>query len=441
MSGKRAPLGALRALTVDITAVRESRDLRALFAGQGISAIGRQITLVAVPYQVYLLTGSSLAVALLGLVQIIPLVGVGLYAGAFVDRYDRRLVLTLSQALLAPTSAALALLTLVPHTPLWPLYVITALTAGFTALEQPTRQATIPRLVSRRNLASAMSLNQVIFQFGQVAGPVAGGLVIAAAGLRWAYLIDVGTYFVALLAIRRMAPQPSDGATEPLGFAAPIAGIKYVGKRPVLLSIFAADLLAMIFGLPRAVFPAMATTIFRVGPTGLGLLYAGPALGALVASLFTGWVSRIQRHGRMVLWSVAVWGAAITAFGLTRWFPLALLFLAVAGAADMLSAVFRNTILQLTTEDSFRGRVSSLHVMVITGGPRLGDLETGIVATLISVPFAVVSGGIACLCGLAVLGTAVPALRRYRDQPKTDYGEVMRPSEREDTKEGAGPAM
>jgi MFS family permease len=420
MPGNRAPLRALQALTVDVSALRESRDLRMLFAGQSISVIGRQITLVAVPYQVYLLTGSSLAVALLGLVQIVPLVGVGLYAGALADLHDRRRVLLLSQILLAPTSLALAVLALSSHTPLWPLYVITALAAGFTALEQPTRQATIPRLVPRRQLASAMSLNQVIFQFGQVAGPVAGGLVIAAAGLRWAYLIDVGTYLLAMVAISLMAPQPPEGVREPLGLAAPLAGIKYVGKRPILLSIFGADLLAMIFGMPRAVFPAMAATIFRVGPSGLGLLYASPAVGALLASLFTGWVTRIQRHGRMVLWSVAVWGAAITAFGLARWFGLALFFLAVAGAADMLSAVFRNTILQLTTEDSYRGRVSSLHVMVITGGPRLGDLETGVVATLVSVPFAVVSGGVACLVGLAVLGVAVPALRRYRYDPLAD---------------------
>lgn len=420
MPSPRAPLRALRTLAVDVSALGESRDLRLLYTSQSISVIGRQITVVAVPYQVYLLTRSSLAVAMLGLVQLLPLVGVGLYAGALADLFDRRHVLLLSQLLLAPTSLALALLSLIAHPPLWPIYVITALAAAVTAVEQPTRQATIPRLVSRRKLSSAMSLNQVIFQFGQVAGPVAGGLVIAIAGLRWAYTIDVGTYLLAMVAISFLAAQPPESTGGRLGVAAPIAGIRYVAKRPILTSIFGADLLAMIFGLPRAVFPAMAATIFRVGPSGLGLLYAAPAVGALVASLLSGWVVQVERHGRMVLASVAVWGLAITAFGLTPWLLPALGFLAIAGAADMFSAVFRNTILQLTTEDGFRGRVSSLHVMVITGGPRLGDVETGVVATLISVPFAVVTGGLACLVGIAVLGVAVPALWRYRYDPRGD---------------------
>jgi len=407
-------LRSLRGLTVDISPLRESRDLRLLLSGLSVSIIGRQITVVAVPYQVYLLTRSSLAVALLGLVQVVPLVVVSLYAGVLADLYDRRLLLLGSQALMALTSVALALLAIDGHAPLWPIYVVTALSAAFSAVDTPTRQATVPRLVSRAKFSAASAILQVIIQFGAVVGPVVGGLVIASVGLTWAYSIDVATFVLGILAVLAMSPQRPDGEVRRLGFRAPLSGLDYVAKRPLLLSVFGADLLAMVFGLPRTVFPAMATTIFRVGPTGLGFLYAAPAVGALVASLFTGWVTHIHRQGRMVIYCVAAWGLAIIGFGLAPSFLLALVFLAVAGAADMLSAVFRNTIIQLSTADAFRGRVSSLYSMVITGGPRLGDLETGIVATLVSVPFAVISGGAACLVGLVALVAVVPALGRYR---------------------------
>jgi MFS family permease len=416
-------LRSLRGLTVDISPLRESRDLRLLMGGLSVSVIGRQITVVAVPYQVYLLTRSSLAVALLGLVQVVPLVMVSLYAGVLADLYDRRLLLLGSQALMALTSVALALLAIDGHAPLWPIYVVTALSAAFSAVDTPTRQATVPRLVSRAKFPAASSILQVIFQFGAVAGPVVGGLVIATVGLTWAYSIDVATFVLGILAVLAMTPQRPDGEVRRLGLRAPLSGLEYVAKRPLLLSVFGADLLAMVFGLPRTVFPAMATTIFRVGPTGLGFLYAAPAAGALVASLLTGWVTHIHRQGRMVIYCVAAWGLAIIGFGLAPWFLLALVFLALAGAADMLSAVFRNTIIQLSTADAFRGRVSSLYSMVITGGPRLGDLETGIVATLVSVPFAVISGGAACLVGLAALVAIVPALGRYRADLEVDPAE------------------
>ncbi len=416
MRGRRVgSLRSLRGLTVDISPLRESRDLRLLMSGLSVSTIGRQITVVAVPYQVYLLTRSSLAVALLGLVQVVPLVVVSLYAGVLADLYDRRLLLLGSQALMALTSVALALLAIDGHAPLWPIYVVTAFSAAFSAVDTPTRQATVPGLVSRAKFPAAVALFQVIFQFGAVAGPVVGGLVIAGVGLTWAYSIDVVTYVLGMLAVLAMSPQPpAGGEVRRLGLRAPLSGLDYVARRPLLLSVFGADLLAMVFGLPRTVYPAMAATIFRVGPTGLGFLYAAPAVGALVASLFTGWVTHIHRQGRMVILCVAAWGLAIIGFGLAPWFLLALVFLAIAGAADMLSAVFRNTIIQLSTADAFRGRVTSLYAMVITGGPRLGDLETGIVATLVSVPFAVISGGAACLVGLVALVAVVPALGRYR---------------------------
>lgn len=423
-SGNRTIRGFLRGLAVDVSMLGESRDLRLLFSGLAISVVGRQITLVAVSYQVYIVTHSSLAVGLLGLVQLIPFVLVSLYSGALADTLDRRRLLLVSQALLALTSLGLAFGAVGLRAPIWSIYMVTAFAAAFSAIETPTRQATIARLVSRPKLAATMSLTQVIWQFGQVAGPAAAGLVIARLGLVFAYSIDVATYAACLLAVAAMSPQRSGGRVQRIGWRAPLSGLAYVGRRPLLLSILAADLDAMVFGLPRAVFPALAATTFAVGPTGLGLLYASPAAGALAGSLLTGWVTRIRRQGRLVVWAIIVWGAAITAFGLGPPFAIALLFLAVAGAADMLSAVFRNSILQLTTEEAFRGRVTSLYVMVTNGGPRLGDLETGLVASWVTPQFAVVSGGLACLVGIGVLVALVPVLRNYRYDPAAEGPKV-----------------
>jgi ENTS family enterobactin (siderophore) exporter len=383
---------------------------------------GRQITLVAVPYQVYLLTGSTLAVGLLGLVQAVPLILAGLYAGALADRFDRRLVMLASLTVLGLTSLALAVGAATGGAPLWFIYAVTAVAGRVSTAEHSARSATVPRLVGPRRLAAALSLTQVLFQFALVAGPSAAGLIIAAAGLQWAYGIDVACFTVALACVLllRPLPAPPEGRAVVIGWRAPAEALAYARDNPVLLSIFAVDLNAMVFGMPRALFPALAAHLFRVGPQGLGLLYAAPGAGALVGSLLSGWVSRIRRQGVAVLWAVAGWGAAITLFGLAAaifpqaraLLPLALVLLAVAGAADMVSAVFRQTIFQLSTPDRLRGRVSALNSMVVTAGPRLGDVEAGGVAALTSPVFSVVSGGVLCLLGVAAIAALVPALRR-----------------------------
>jgi len=390
---------------------------------------GRQITLVAVPYQVYLLTGSTLAVRLLGLVQAVPLILAGLYAGALADRFDRRLVMLASLTVLGLTSLALAVAAAGDRAPLWFMYAVTAVAAAVSTAEHSARSATVPRLVDPRRLAAALSLTQVLFQFALVAGPSAAGLIIAAAGLQWAYGVDVACFAMALACVLllRALPPPPEGRAVVIGWRAPAEALATARHSPVLLSIFAVDLNAMVFGMPRALFPALAAHLFRAGPQGLGLLYAAPGAGALVGSLLSGWVSRTRRQGVAVLWAVAGWGAAITLFGLAAaifpqapallslalvLLPLALVLLAVAGAADMVSAVFRHTIIQLSTPDRLRGRVSALSSMVVTAGPRLGDVEAGAVAALTSPVFSVVSGGILCLVGVAAIAALVPALRR-----------------------------
>lgn len=405
----------VRRSMLDLTPLRTSRDFRLLWFGELVSHTGRQITLVALPYQIYQLTGSPLAVGMIGLVQLVPLVLFSLIGGAVADAMDRRRLLLFSQA--GAMSASLLLVggALMDRPPLWFLYLAAGLSSASSAFDAPARSAAIPNLVPKERLASAIALNQLLFQVNDVAGPAIGGLIIARLGLVWTYAIDAVTFLAAIAALLAMRPMPPgrEGSRPPI-LRAVREGFAYLKGRRVLMSTFVVDLNAMIFGMPRALFPVLAQEAFRVGPAGLGLLYAAPAAGALVGALFTGWVRHVRHQGRAVLWAVAVWGAAIIGFGFsTGAFWVALGFLAVAGGADVISAIFRSTILQSSVPDSLRGRLSSIHIMVVVGGPRLGDLEAGVVAQLTSPMFSVVSGGIACLAGVAILALAVPKLRRY----------------------------
>ncbi len=415
----------LRGLALDIRPLRESRDYRLLWIGELISTTGRQISVVALPLQVFLLTRSSLAVGLIGLVQLLPLVGFSLVGGAVADRMDRRKLILVTEAGLTGTSVLLVLGAIAHHPPLWYLYSVTGIQAGILGVNSPTRSATIPNLVPRDRLPAALALNQVMFNTTLIVGPALGGLIIARLGshdpyqgLKWAYGADVVTFLGSILAAFLLSPQPpkrQEGEETVSAFESIRQGLAYLKGRRILISTFMIDLDAMIFGMPRALFPVLALTVFRTGPEGLGLLYAAPAVGALLGALTTGWVGRIKRQGLAVIWAVALWGAAITLFGLSgRFFLLALVFLAFAGAADVVSAVFRSTILQLSVPDRLRGRLSAIHIAVVTGGPRLGDVEAGVVASLVSPWFSVISGGLACIAGAIVLVGLIPELGRYR---------------------------
>jgi len=272
-----------------------------------------------------------------------------------------------------------------------------------------------PRLVGREHLPAALALNQVVWNGTALLGPALAGVAIARLGLAWAYGIDVVTYLamlVAAISIERLSPEPS--ARTASGVAAVRQGFAYLRGRRVLRSTFAIDIVAMVFGMPRALFPILAVTQFGRGAGVVGLLFAAPAVGAVIGALTTGWVGRVRHQGRAVIWAVVVWGAGIAAFGLVGdnlW--LALFLLAVAGAADVISAVFRNVILQLSVPDPLRGRLSGIHILVVTGGPRLGDLEAGLVAQAFTPTVSVVSGGLLCIAGAGLLAWLVPAFRRY----------------------------
>ncbi|MEO7836157.1 MAG: MFS transporter [Acidimicrobiales bacterium] len=412
-------------LLIDTSPLRDSRDFRVLFAGQIVSFFGTQLTVVAVPFQVYQLTRSSLQVGLVSLAQLVPLIVGSLIGGALADSIDRRRLLLWMQVVLGVTTAGLALNAALDRPALWPLYVLPAVAAGFSGVDKPARNAAIPGLLPRRLLPAAYALWQVQYQVGFLLGPAVAGVLLAGFGVGAVFWIDVATYVVAFFAVTRMRPLPPEGGGTPASAASVIEGLRFLRRRPVLVGTFAIDLDAMVFGMPRALFPALGTGLFGGGARAVGLLYAAPGAGALVGSLLTGWVSRVEHQGRAVLIAVTIWGLAIAGFGLSSWLPLALAFLALAGAADVISAVFRNTILQLSVPDSLRGRLSAVHIAVVTGGPRLGDAEAGAVAALAGPQFSVVSGGLACVAGVAATAWLLPQFAGYRtsnadDEPDPD---------------------
>ena len=400
-------------LLADVTPLRVSRDFRVLFAGSAVSYLGRQLTVVAIPYQVFLLTRSSLAVGMVGLVSVGPLVALSLAGGAIADAVDRRKLLLVTQLLSAATSAGLALNAGSSSPRLWPIYVLAALSAGLAGVDLPARNAVVPKLVGRELFPSAAALSQIQFQTGQVVGPALAGLVIGRVSLAAAYWIDVASFAAAVAAVLAIAPQPPEGGGTRASLASVREGLAYLKGRRLLVSTFLIDIDAMVFGMPRALFPALGTGFFGGGAFTVGLLYAAPGAGALLGALLTGWVGGVRRQGRAVIVAVIVWGAAIAAFGLVPWLPVGLALLALAGAADVVSAVFRNTILQLAVPDALRGRLSSVHISVVTGGPQIGDAEAGAVAALTSARTSVVSGGLACIVGVLVLMRLAPELARY----------------------------
>ena len=386
---------------------------RQLYLGTLASFVGRQITVVAVPFQVFLLTGSSLAVGLLGLAQLIPLLLGALAAGAVVDAIDRRKVLIATQILLALTALGLAYNSAMSAPLVWPLYVLTAINAGLSSLDQPARMAMIPSLVRKEVFPAAMALQQTMMNAGHAVVPAVAGFLLARFSITAAFVAEAVLFLVAALLVRRLPPMQPEGGGRAPGLASIVEGLSYLRGNRLIRANFLIDINAMVFGMPRALFPAIGTVFFGGDASTVGLLYAAPGAGAFLAAATSGWVGSIRRKGRAVVYAVIVWGVAIAVFGLVRSLPVALVALAVAGGADVVSAVFRGTILQLTVPDALRGRLSALHTAVVTGGPRLGDAEAGAVAALTSLEFSVVSGGLACVLGALVIAKAMPELWRH----------------------------
>lgn len=404
---------ATRRLLVDIEPLRTSKQFRRLWTGYLFSVLGSQLTVVAVSYQVFRLTNSSLDVGLIGLAQIVPVLLGALLGGSVADAFDRRRVLLMSQSLLGVCSLGLVWNASLAHAKLWPLYALAAAGAGFSAVDVSTRSAVFANLVERRQLAAANALWQLLFQIGSVVGPAVAGVLVARIGVASAYAADAGTVVISLTAVASLKPlRPVEGGTR-FGWRSIREGLSFLRGRQALQATFVIDLAAMVLGMPRALFPALGLHHFRGGAQTVGLLYAAPGVGALLGAGMTGWVGSVSRQGRAVLIAVSIWALTIAAFGTVAWLPVGLVLLATAGAADVISAVFRATILQTEAPDALRGRVSSIHTAVVTGGPRLGDVEAGVVASLAGVEVSVISGGLGCLLGVFLVWRLMPRLASY----------------------------
>jgi MFS family permease len=377
--------------------------------------MGTQAALVALPYQIYVETGSAFLTGLLGAVELVPLVAMALLGGALSDRHDRRRLLLVDQVGLVAIAGTLAALAFAGSPPVPVLYVLGGLLAGFGAVQNVTRSAIVPNLIAPERLRSALALNFGLYQLTLVFGPGVGGLLIAAFGVGAAYTVDAVSCLAIVASVWAMAPQPPSGvAAEPERVVRAIGdGLRFVRGNQALMGSFAIDLLAMTFGMPRALFAVLSVSVYHAGAAGTGLLYAAVAAGATVAALTTGWLAHARRLGLIVIWAVVAWGAAIALAGLAGSLWVAAAMLAIAGAADSISAVCRTAINQTVTPDHMRGRMSSVFSLVVTGGPRLGDIEAGSVAAVTSPRFSVVSGGLACVAGVGLILVAFPALLRY----------------------------
>jgi MFS family permease len=401
-------------LRPDLSPLRESRDLRLVIIGNLVTGIGAQATLVALPYQLYIETHSPLLVGLLGAVELVPLISLALIGGAIADRMDRRLLLLVSQVLLVITSAGLAVAAYIGDPAVVTLYVLGGLLAGFTALQSVARSAIIPNLVDRERLPQALALQYGLSALTQVLGPGLGGILISLLGVEAAYTVDAATCFVMIFAVLPMRPQPPAQLGYHESMRRSIAeGLRYVRGNKALVGSFAIDLVAMTFGMPRALFAVLSVSVYHAGASGTGVLYAAVSAGATVAALLTGWLKHARRLGMIVIWAVLVWGTAVALAGAMPSLWAAAALLAVAGAADSVSAVCRSTINQSVTPDHMRGRMSSVFSLVVTSGPRLGDIESGTVAGAVGVRASVISGGLLCILGVGVIVAAFPALARY----------------------------
>jgi MFS family permease len=403
-----------RRLFLDLSPLRYDRKFRWLWLGQLVNNAGRQVTLIALPFQLYLQTGSALAIGGLAAVTLVALLIFALPGGSLADAYDRRRLLLVTQLSLASTSVALGLLALMGHPSVTLIYLVAFVATAISTVDRPSRRAAMARVVEPERLRAALVLDQASLQAATVLGPALGGLLIAATGIATAYFLDAATFVAAFAAVLMIGPLPPSGHALRPGLKSIIEGLTFLRRAPVVLATFAADLDAMVFGLPTALFPILAVTAFHGGAETLGLLVAAPAVGAVAAVVTTGWVGGVRRQGRAVLIAIGVWGAAICAAGLLVFsLPLVLICLVIAGAADMISAVFRGTILQVATPDELRGRIWSTQMLVVMGGPRLGDLESTAVAAAIGAPFSLLSGGLLCLAGVALIARRLPQLAGY----------------------------
>ena len=415
----------VRGLLAD-TRPLQNPHFRRLWLANIVTVVGAQLTVVAVPAQIYVITGSSAYVGLTGVFGLVPLVVFGLWGGALADAMDRRTVLICTTLGLIATSAGFWLQAALGANDPWLLLTLFAVQQAFFAVNQPTRSAVLPKLLPAHQLPAANSLSMTVMQAGGIAGPLVGGALIPVLGFSWLYLVGTLSLFATLGAVVALPRLPVEGLTRAPGLGSVIEGLAYLRGHPVLLMSFVVDLIAMVFGMPRALFPEMADVSFggpAEGGLAFALLFAAIPAGAVIGGVFSGWVSRVERQGLAVVVCIVVWGLAITGFGLAAGFAdgagglmlgVAVLMLVVGGAADMASAAFRTSMLQTAAADAVRGRLQGVFIVVVAGGPRVADVAHGATAAAVGTTVAAAGGGVLVVVGVVAAALLVPAFVRYR---------------------------
>lgn len=399
-------------LLLDVRPLRSSRAFRRLWLAQMVSFVGSEVSLVAIAYQVYALTGSTVDVGLVSLAQFVPLLTLTIVGGAFADTFDRRRLMLLQQAgMIAGSSIAVANAFLA-HPRVWPCFVSVVITFCAYSFGVSAQNALVPRIVADDEIVAANNLNGLIGNLGAVAGPALAGGLIATTGVGVAYALDTVTFLATLLAVALLPSLAPEADEERPSFRSIVDGFRFVRRQPVILGFMLVDTNAMFFGMPTALFPAIATHRFH-HPSAVGYLFSALSAGALVGSTFGGWTSHVRRQGLVVILAAAVWGVAVAAFAFAMQLWLALLLLAIGGAADLISAVLRSTMLIRLTPDSLLGRLFGIEFAQVTSAPALGNLKMGALASLTGIRLTLASGGLAVVAGCAALAIACPALVRY----------------------------
>lgn len=415
-------------LLIDTTPLRVSPPFRRLWSGLAVANIGGQLTVVAVGLQVYAITGSTFQVGVLGAVALLPLVFFGLYGGSIVDHYDRRKVALVASLVSWCATLGLLLQALGNNRNVWLLFVLVAIQSGAGAVNSPARSAIYPRLLEPRLMPAANALQTLAFNIALTGGPLLGAVLVATAGYPWAYGLDAALFTFALAALWRLPSIPPEGSiTSTAGLRSVLEGLRYLGTRPNVRNTFVVDLIAMITALPRVIFPAVGVLYLGGGATTTGALTAAIAVGGILAGLFSGGLTRARWQGQVIVWSITGWGLAILVFGLVLvatgrtsptevlWPALiaALVVLAVAGACDTVSSVFRQTILQTAAPDEMRGRLQGVFTVVVVGGPRLGDLWVGTLSSHVGEAWAATIGGALCVTLLWLVVRSQRGFWRY----------------------------
>ncbi|MBB5807391.1 MFS family permease [Saccharothrix ecbatanensis] len=395
---------------------------RRLWLSTVVTAIGSQLTAVAVPKQVYDLTGSSAWVGVSAGVALVPLLIFGLYGGAIADVVDRRKLLVVTNTGIAVTSVLLWVQAALHVDSVWLVIALLGLQQVFFAVNAPARTASIARLVPADQIPAAVALGATVMMFGGVFGPMLAGMLMPVVGLSTLYLADAIALTLTIWAVWKLPPLPPlSGTIRRAGVRDVVDGFKYLALQKIVMASFLLDIIAMVFGMPRALFPEMAETTFgdpAGGGLALGLLFAAMPLGAMLFGLTSGWTSRVRRHGMGVVYAIVAWGLAVIGFGLSNALWLAVVFMAIGGAADMTSMVFRSAILQTAAPDDMRGRMQGVFIVVVAGGPRLADLLHGTTGALIGPGTATVLGGVLVVVATGLAVAMIPAIRRYRFKPE-----------------------